>query len=190
MKKIIFPLVVLVLSCGIARGQGKPASVSEHLKCFGPFIGTWQYEGPAKEDMGDLVEKDTTIVVQGSYKGILNGSAVELNWSLKIGEVALLSAKDLYGWDAKEERIVKGGMNSLGGIGIGSVTHDEGAKSLTISSSGIDGEGEKTSMKVVVTKVDKDTHTWQAIERTGGGAEGPGPVYTFKRVKRERKAAE
>ena len=37
MKKIIFSLVVLVLSCGVSYGQEEPAAVSEHLKCFGPF---------------------------------------------------------------------------------------------------------------------------------------------------------
>ena len=54
---------------------------------------------------------------------------------------------------------------------------------------GVDGDGEKTSSKIVITKIDKDTLTWQAVERTGGSSEGPGPAYTFKRAKREKKQA-
>jgi hypothetical protein len=54
---------------------------------------------------------------------------------------------------------------------------------------GTDGDGEDTSLKAVVTVTGEDTLTWQALERTGGVAEGPSPVYTFKRAKRAKKAA-
>lgn len=189
MKRIVFPLLVLVLTCGVTSGQEEPAAVSEHLKCFGPFIGNWRYEGPLQEDLEGLAEKDTNTVFQGSWKWILNGNAVEINWSVELEGGGGISGKDLHGWDAKEERIVQGGMSSDGGINVGSVTHDKAAKSLTFTSKGVDGDGEKTSSKIVITKVGKDTVTWQAVERTGGSAEGPSPVYTFKRFKRAKKQA-
>jgi hypothetical protein len=62
-------------------------------------------------------------------------------------------------------------------------------KTLTSTSEGIDAEGVPSSSKVVMKKTDKDTFTWQAVERTGGDIEGPSPVYEFKRVKRTGKKA-
>ena len=58
MKKIVFPLLVLVLTCGVTSGQEVPAAASTHLKCFGPFIGNWRYEGPLLEDLEGMAEKD------------------------------------------------------------------------------------------------------------------------------------
>ena len=187
MRKIIFSLVVLVLSCGVSYGQEEPAAVSENLKCFGPFIGNWLYEGPLQEDLKGMAEKDTNMVVQTSLKRILNGSAVERNWTIKFEGGAEISGKSLSGWDAKEEKIVQGDMNSNGSISVGSVTHDKAAKSLTISLKGVDGEGKETSSEIVMTKTGKDTYTWKALERTGGLAEGPSPIYEFKRVKPQAK---
>ena len=57
MKKIIFSLVVLVLTCGVSYGQEEPAAVSEHLKCFGPFLGNWRHEGPLQEDVKGVAEE-------------------------------------------------------------------------------------------------------------------------------------
>jgi hypothetical protein len=190
MKKILTVLTVVLLACSVSYGQEEPAAISEHLKCFGPFLGNWRYEGPLKEDLEGMAEEGTKIVVQISRKRILNGSAVESNWSIDFDGNAELLGKSLNGWDAKEEKIVQGGMSSAGGISVGSVTHNRAEKSLTISVTGVDGDGEETSSKIVFTKTDKDTYTWQSSERTGGLAEGTSPVYTFKRVQRKKKAAE
>jgi hypothetical protein len=187
MKKVLFSLVVFALSCGVSYGQEQPAAVSEHLKCFGPFIGNWRYEGPLQDDLKGMAEKGTQMVVDTSLKRILNGSAVERNWTIKFVGGAEITGKSLSGWDAKQEKIVQGDMNSNGGISVGSVTHDRAAKSLTSSLKGVDGEGKETSSKIVLTKTDKDTYTWQALERTGGLAEGPSPIYEFKRVKPQGK---
>jgi hypothetical protein len=55
---------------------------------------------------------------------------------------------------------------------------------VTLTSEGVNDDGESFSFKGVVTKTGKDTITWQALERSGGDLEGPSPVYTLKRVKR------
>ena len=134
-----------------------------------------------------MAEKGTQLVVETSLKRILNGSAVERNWTIKFEGGAEITGKSLSGWDAKQEKIVQGDMNSNGGISAGSVTHDKAAKSLTSSLKGVDGEGKETSSKIVLMKTGKDTYTWQALERTGGLAEGKSPVYEFKRVKPQAK---
>ena len=125
MKSIVTALTLVLLACGVTSGQDEPAPVSEHLKCFGPFIGNWQYEGPMQEDFEGIAEEGTRIVVRTSIKRILNGSAVEGNWSIEFEGGAELMGKDLTGWDAKEEKIVQGGMSSDGAISVGSITHDK-----------------------------------------------------------------
>jgi hypothetical protein len=189
MKKIVTALTLIVLACGVTHGQDEPAPGIEHLKCFGPFIGNWRYEGPLKESLEGIAEKETKMVVQVSMKRILNGAAVEGSWSIEFEGGAKLAGKSLNGWNAEKKEIVRGGMGSAGGLILGTVTPDKAAKSLTITLRGVDGKGEETSSTIVFTKTGKDTYTWQALERTGGLAEGQSPDYTFKRVKREKKAA-
>ncbi|TWU34851.1 hypothetical protein [Novipirellula artificiosorum] len=189
MRLIVAALTVVFLTCGVTYGQDEPGPGFEHLKCYGPFIGTWRYEGPLLEELPDIAKKGTPLVFEFSWRRILNKSAVEYSWSNELQGGVNLSSKGLVGWDAAQKQIISGGMNSVGGIIMGTVTHDEEAKSMTLKANGIDGEGEKTSFTGVVTKTGKDTLTWKALERTGGIVEGPSPVYTFKRVERAKKEA-
>ena len=117
----------------------------------------------------------------------MNKSAVEYNWTVVFEDGSELSGKTLIGWQADDKEIVQGGMSSIGGVGLGTVTPDKAANTLTVKTEGVDGKGEETSSKILLTKKDKDTFTWQALEREGGLVEGPSPVYTFKRVKRQAK---
>jgi hypothetical protein len=78
-------------------------------------------------------------------------------------------------------------MNTLGGLSLGTVVIDEDANSFTLTAEGVTGDGEETEFKGVVTKKDEHTITWRALHRQGGIVEGPGPEYTFKRVKRAKR---
>ena len=188
MKKILSALTVLLLACGVTYGQDEPGPGFEHLKCYGPFIGTWQYEGPSPEGVPDIAEKGTKLVIQISWRRILNKSAVEYNWSIKFEGGTELAGKALVGWNADDEEIVYGGMNSVGDLTLGTVTHDNAARALTTTLKGVNGKGEEKSSKSVLTKTGKDTLTLQAWDREGGIVEGPSPVYTLKRVERKKKA--
>jgi hypothetical protein len=189
MKTIVTALTLIVLACGVTYAQDEPGPGFEHLKVYGPFIGTWRYEGPLLEDLEGIAEQGTKLVVQASWRRILNKSAVEYNWSITFEGGAELAGKALFGWNADDEKIVSGGMSSNGTVTLGSVTHDKAAKSLTSTLKGVDGEGEEISRKEVFTKTGKDTYTWQALKRTGGIVKGPSGEYTFKRVERAKKAA-
>ena len=151
MKSVLSALTVVLLACGVCYGQDEPGPGFEHLKCYGPFIGTWQYEGPLLEGVPDIAEEGTELVFAFSWRRILNKSAVEYQWSIEFDDGGNLSGKGLVGWDAAQKRIVSGGMNANGGMRMGTVTHDEDAKSMTLKANGIDGEGEKTSITGVVT---------------------------------------
>ena len=190
MKSILSALTVVLLACGVTYGQDEPGPGFEHLKCYGPFIGTWQYEGPSLEDVPDIAKKGTNVVAELSWRRILNKSAVEYNWSVTFEGGAEFAGKALIGWNADDEKIVYGSMNSIGDLNWGTVTPDDAAKAFTKTSKGVNGKGEEKSSKNVLTKTGKDTFTLQALKRTGGIVEGPGPAYSYKRVQRAKKQAE
>ncbi|MHC4407134.1 MAG: hypothetical protein ACYTG0_46575 [Planctomycetota bacterium] len=184
-----FVVFAVLLACGIsyaADQKGPPPN--EHLKCYSAFIGTWRYEGPLLEDVPDVAEKGSKFVLQISWKWILDKNVVESAFTAEFENGEKLAGKGLIGWNAAEKQIVTGGMNTVGGISLGTITYDRAAKSLTAITEGINGDGEETSFKGVVTKTGKDTLTWQRLEGVGGIVEGESPVYKFERVKRGKRA--
>ena len=189
MKRVIIALTAVTLASGISYGKGEqnePGPNFENLKCYRPMIGAWRYEGPLLEDVSDFAQKGTKFVFQLSWKWILNRNVVEENWSIEFEGGKKVAGKALIGWNGAENRLAYGGMDSVGGMGIGTLVFDSKAKTSTLTEKGIDGDGEETFFEGVVTKTGKDTLTWQALHRTGGIVEGPSPKYTFERVKRAR----
>ena len=110
--------------------------------------------------------------------------AIEETWSIEFQGGEILEGKAMIGWHAGEKRIVYGGINASGGMNLGGVTADAASKSTTLIAEGVDGDGEKTSIKATVTVKDRGTITWRALDRKGGIVEGPSPEYEFKRDKR------
>lgn len=191
MKSIGTALTLVLLACGLSYGQEtEPGPGFEHLKCYGPFLGTWRYEGPLEEELPDMAKKGSEFVFEISFRRILNKSAVEENWHAEFEGGGTFSRKAIIGWNAAEKKIVYGAMDSAGAMGIGGIDVDTDSKFLTNSEEGVNGDGEDAAYKGVVTKTGKDTLTWQALERKGSDLDDPSPVYTFKRVERKKKAAE
>ena len=188
MKYVATTLAAIFLASTVAHGQEAPGPNFDHLKLQGPTIGTWRYEGPLLEDMPGLANKGTKYATQIAWRWILNKNAVEVNWRSQFAGGKTISGKGLLGWNAAEDRIVFGDMDSTGGMTIGTVVFEDGGKTSNLTAEGIDGEGRKTTFKGVVKKTGKDTITWQALVRTGGPVDGESPVYTLKRVKRTRRA--
>lgn len=93
-----------------------------------------------------------------------------------------LSGKALIGWNAADQAIVYGGINSLGGLSLGTVEFDRAEKTLTLTSEGVEPDGTKTSFQGVIKRTDRHTYEWHATKRTGGPLEGPSPTYVFHRV--------
>ena len=181
---VVLALTVVVLSNGASFGQEKVVGPNfEHLKGYGPMIGTWRYEGPLLEDLPGIAEQGSDLVFQFTWRRILNKNVVEENWLLEFEGGKSLSGKALTGWNAAEKHLSYGGMDSLGGMSLGVVVFDTKAKTSTLTEEGIDGDGKKTTFAGVVTKTGKDTLTWQRLKGTGGIVEGPSPIYEFKRVK-------
>jgi hypothetical protein len=150
------------------------------------MLGTWKYEGPLLEDVPGMAEKGSKFSVTLTWRRILDKQAVMESWSGEFEGGKTFSGKALIGWNAAEKKLVYGSMNSNGGMNLGTVEFDRGAKTSTLTTEGVDGEGVNTSFKGVVTKTGRDTLTWQAVHRIGGMVEGPSPVYEFKRVKKAK----
>lgn len=181
---VFLALTLVLLPSGVTFGQEKVGPNFEHLKGYGPMIGTWRYEGPLLEDVPDIAKKGTDFVFEFSWKRILNKNVVEETWAIEFEDGTKISGKALAGWNAAEKTISYGSMNSTGNMSLGTVVFDAKAKTSTLTAKGINGDGEETTFTGVVTKTDKDTLTWQRLEGTGGIVEGSSPVYTYKRVKR------
>jgi hypothetical protein len=104
------------------------------------------------------------------------------DWLVEFEGGATLAGKSFTRWNAADEKIVAGGMNSMGGMGVSTIVFDREAKSMTATAGGVSADGETTTGKNVVTKTGKDTLTFQILERTGGLVDGPSPLYTYTRV--------
>jgi hypothetical protein len=177
--------VAVFLTGGLVNAQ-QTGPDFEHLKGYGLMIGTWRYEGPLLEDVPDMAKRGSNCVFQFSWRRILDKNVVMEDWSVEFEGDKKVSGRALIGWNAAEKRLVYGGMSSYGGVNLGTVVFDRRAKTSTLTSEGVDSEGDDTSFEGVVTKTGKDALTWRALQRSGGIVEGPSPEYTFKRVQRAR----
>ena len=174
--------MILVLFAALVSGSVVAQEPNEHLKGFAPFIGTWRLEGPLPEEAPGVAAKGSKVVAQSSWTWILDNQVVMCDWFIEFEGGQKWSGKFLIGWNAAEKKIMGGGMNSGGGMDIS--THVIDGRTLTSTNEGVDGDGRKTSSKVVHKKTDEDTLEWQMVEeRTGENVTGPSPVATFKRVK-------
>ena len=172
---------VVVVCTGVALGE-QPVQPNEHLKGFGPYIGTWRFEGPSPEEVPGFARKDSKCVIQFSWRWILDKTAIMQDLLVTFEENKEISQKELIGWNAADQGIVCGGMSSLGIVHLGKIQMDPQARTFTVVTEGVNAEGNKASSKAVFTKVDRDTLTFERLELTGNVVEGPSPVYTLKRV--------
>jgi hypothetical protein len=153
--------VAVFLTGGLVNAQ-QTGPDFEHLKGYGPMIGTWRYEGPLLEDVPDMAKKGSNCVFQFSWRRILDKNVVMEDWSVEFEGDKKVSGRALIGWNAAEKRLVYGAMSSFGGMAVGTVVFDRREKTSTLTSEGVDAEGESTYFKGVVTKTGKDTLTWRA----------------------------
>lgn len=182
MKRIVTALVAVAATCSVSLGQDRTQLVSEHLKGIGPMIGTWRYEGPLLEEVPGIAKKGSPYLLEVSWMLILDNNVIEEKWSATYEGGKKQSGKALIGWNTAEKQLTRGGMDSGGGMSLGVVAFADDAKSSTLTGKGIDGNGKAISFKNTIRITGKDSLTLQALERAGTIVEGPGPIYTLKRV--------
>ena len=87
-----------------------------------------------------------------------------------------VSQKELIGWNAADKEIVIGGMNSIGGLQLGTIQLDPQAKTLTDGNERRQRRGwGDDSGEAVFTKVDRDTMTFKGIESLAVSWRAPAP---------------
>jgi hypothetical protein len=174
----------LLLAASMVVGQAEASPNYGHLKAFDGLIGTWLYRGPVQEDVPNLPGKDTPMLVHSSWKWIFNKAVVENSYALRFKDSAKVEGKTMYGWNAAEKKIVSGGMNSIGGMGLGEASFSDDGKVLTVAIKSVDGDGVETSSDIVFTLQGEDVFVWQSTNRQGRDLPADSPKYTFKRVQR------
>jgi hypothetical protein len=187
MKRLVLAVTTVVLACGFALAQEEPGPNFEHLKAHGIVIGTWRYEGPLLEDVPGFAKKGSQCVDQSSWRWVLNKNAIEVTWRSEFEGGKTLSGRGLVGWNAADKKIMFGGMDSAGSMSIGTIAFEDDGKTSSLTGHNIDSDGKTTTFKNVIKMQGEDTFTIQTTERGGGAVDGPGPVYTFKRVEREER---
>jgi hypothetical protein len=185
MRCLLLVVAAAFVTSEFAFGQ-EPSSVPDHLKDLQALVGAWRYEGPLLEDVPGIAEKGSNYVFQGTFRFILDKQVLMEDWTVQFANGKKLMVKGMTGWNAAEKKLVNGAMDSSGGMTLGTIEIDRETKTTTLTTKGIDGEGKPCSLKATGKKIDEDTLTWQALERTGGMVEGKSPVYTLKRVERAK----
>lgn len=184
MRQTVITLAIAFVACGIACAQESANPNADQLKCYAPFIGTWRYEGPMLEELPGLVEKGTNCVIEFTWKRIMNKASLESSLRVEIeGHGMIYADKSLIGWNAADQQIVYGGTSSNGAVFLGTAEPAAEGKSLTCAARGSDSDGGEISNRSVFTVTDRNTLTFEALERTGPIVQGPSPVYTLTRVR-------
>jgi hypothetical protein len=187
MKQLVTFCVVVCLYSGCAFAQAELPSNYEHIKCYDQLIGTWVYEGEAKETAEGIVDKGDKVLIRLRFRWILEKNAVETDFYGEVPDKGIkVSNRSMIGWDTAAGQIVEGGMNSVGGSNHAIIVYDPDKKTFTATNKGVDGKGEPVSGRSVVTVKDKDTIVMQAFDRKGGWFQGDGPAMTYKRVARAK----
>lgn len=183
MRSLLIVATSVAVCTSVAFGA-QPAQPNEHLKGFVPFIGTWRFEGPSPEEVPGFVEKGSHCVVEFSWRWILDKQAVMQDLLGEFEGNKRVTQKELIGWNAADQEIVSGGMNSIGGLQLGTIQLDPQAKTMKMVTKGVNAEGGEMTGEATFTKVDRDTMTFKRDRIEGSIVKGPSPLYTLKRVKR------
>jgi hypothetical protein len=184
-SRAMLSVASLAVASAILLGQAEETvSNYEHMKCYDQLVGTWCYDGPLLEDT-PIAKKGSDFLAHMSFTWILNKSAIEVTWKVEYEGGVEVTGKSLHGWNPAEDHIVTGGMDSLGALHLGEVSHDCEKKLWTLKLKGVAPSGDSTSTTITNTLPNPNTLVWQATERQGGDLTGPSPKYEFKRCKCE-----
>jgi uncharacterized protein (TIGR02246 family) len=147
-----------------------PATAYEHLSALEWLVGDWMDEG----DKGEVARASFTWAANQNY---LIGS-----FGTTIKDVAVGGATQWIAWDPVAKSIRSWTFDGSGSFGESSWTGSGGK--WTIKNKMILHDGKQTSSTNVVTRVDADTLTFQAVDRMLDGKAMPDTkVIKMKRVK-------
>ena len=182
MGRVVVALVFVTFASGISLAEEKWGAHFEHLKPHSPVIGMWRYDGPLLETIPGFASKGTKYTNELSWKWILDRNAIEITSFSKFEGDKSISGKGLIGWNAAKKEVAYGGMDSLGGMSVGTIEFLDDGQTSVLTTKGIDDRGREVEFTGKIEMTGEDSFTWQAVHRKGGSVNGPSPVYPFKRV--------
>lgn len=126
----------------------------EHLQELEWMIGTW-------------VDGDDQSVIETTCQWTKNRNFITRMYALRVGDRIEVSGMQIVGWDPAAQQIRSWVFDSDGGFGQGVWRRKD--KTWYIQMSGTAPDGSNASSVNVITYVDDNTFTWQALNRQAGG---------------------
>jgi uncharacterized protein (TIGR02246 family) len=146
-----------------------PPSNYEHLRGLEWAIGNWSAEGEGEAEHLALSWTENQNFIIGTFAATVKG-------------VSVGKATHWIGWDPLGKRIRSWIFDANGGFGEGAWTRD-GSK-VVIKTTSVLRDGTKATATIYLGRVDADTLSLQATERTVGGKPVPDTKeFKLKRVK-------
>ena len=139
---------------GDSKPPEPPPSNYEHLKDLEWMIGKW-------------IDQDDNATIQTDCEWTKNKNFMTRSFASFVGDQASKSGMQIVGWDPVAKQIRSWVFDSDGGFSEGK-WKQKGDKWI-IQQAGTLPDGGKTAGTNVIKKVDNDSFTWQAIDRTVDG---------------------
>jgi len=144
----------------------------EKLKDLGWMIGTW-------------VDGDEQATIETTCKWAKNQNFLVRTFSISVRELINTSGVQIIGWDPSAKQIRSWVFDSNGGFGEGVWTKK--GKAWHILSRDTLANGQKASEVNIITFVDKNSFTWQSVDRQAAGQLLPniGAVTVVRKTKND-----
>ncbi|MFN0020715.1 MAG: YybH family protein [Pirellulaceae bacterium] len=117
--------------------------------------------------VGHWVDKDDNVQIETECKWAKNQNYLVRSFSVAAAGQLDMSGMQIIGWDPAAKSIRSWTFDSDGGFAEASWTWKGGR--WLISNKGFLPDGRKASMVNVIKPVDKNSFTWETVERTAGG---------------------
>ncbi len=171
-------LSTLTLVAALAAGQtGSPAA---QMKMFQPLIGQWIYIGTTQSDTPAFGPQGTDFCANMTFTWAIGRNAVQIRWSGKAAGKEAIEFVELIGWDAKQNKIVSQGFNSVGGVEHNVWSRD--GETAICESTGIGAEGKDVTIRYENT-VEGDILIFRIRSVVVDGEKKPDEEYKYRRVR-------
>ncbi|MBX6315441.1 MAG: SgcJ/EcaC family oxidoreductase [Isosphaeraceae bacterium] len=122
--------------------------------------------------VGDWVNESGAAVVESTCRWAENKNFLLREFTVKVRGRSALTGSQRIGWDPLTKQIRSWVFDSEGAYSEGLWSRD--GNRWLVKATGVLRDGQTASATHVITFVNKDTSTWQSIDRTIGGAVLPG----------------
>lgn len=137
---------------------GPPPSNYEHLKELDWMIGSW-------------IDKDDNATIQTDCEWTKNRNFMTRSYAVAIRDKVNMSGMQIVGWDPIAKQIRSWVFDSNGGYSEGKWKHK--GNRWIVQQTGVLADGGKTASTIIFTYIDKDSFTWQSVDRTIDGEMQP-----------------